>query len=284
VTAQLGEEYLMANEPVLSKHDPNPNHEWITYLQQLLSHYKYWEKPADGVFSDDLEAAVITLQKQCNLAADGVVNGATWARLTGAPAEGKELHGTSEGGEETQLHGLVRAYKYTFPEHEIAALNFGEVELKLTLNGEVIVKFPHSEGVTLSADGWSTEVHSALNGITQEIEVTGADENHGLYIRTAFVSETEFGPNKFEVKGPNEYSYSGTMGQFSYEIECPHTPAEVEGSLTYEVDVKFEHQPGGGGEALTAAAAAAALTRLAILALEGIEAVLAEGWVVVFAL
>jgi peptidoglycan hydrolase-like protein with peptidoglycan-binding domain len=55
--------------------------EWVQYLQQVMQSIGHWAGAVDGVFSDELEQAVRTLQGGNGLAQSGVVNEGTWTLL-----------------------------------------------------------------------------------------------------------------------------------------------------------------------------------------------------------
>jgi peptidoglycan hydrolase-like protein with peptidoglycan-binding domain len=98
VPEQAGAGESQQAEPAASSGDfpeltPGISSEWVTYLQQLMTYYGFWPGPEDGEFSDHLKTAVISLQQQYGLAADGVVRAPTWAILTGTVTQsGTQQH------------------------------------------------------------------------------------------------------------------------------------------------------------------------------------------------
>jgi len=55
--------------------------EWVQYLQAVMQHVGYWNGATDGVFTDELEQAVRTLQGRSGLPRSGVVDADTWSLL-----------------------------------------------------------------------------------------------------------------------------------------------------------------------------------------------------------
>ncbi|GAB1691881.1 peptidoglycan-binding domain-containing protein [Krasilnikovia sp. M28-CT-15] len=86
----------MAGEPELH---PHTSSEWVTYLQQLLTHYGVWSGPEDGDYGDELLDTVRGLQQQYQLSpADGVVRADLWALLTGESNSSSATAGPQDAG------------------------------------------------------------------------------------------------------------------------------------------------------------------------------------------
>lgn len=238
----------MADEPTLKK---GQNGEWVKYLQQVMAYHQFWNGHADGEFGDALEAAVIRVQQTYQIAADGVVNAATWAIFTGGSAHSAEGHGASA---EHALHGTgvhptehseshsaggPPAFSYTLPSIPLTEAHFetpeGRVEVKLSLAGDVTITFPNAPaGITLDQEGWRVQAQTALHGVTEGIEVSGiGSETPSI----SAVFGNEFQQTEVKFTPPNKVSYIG-QAKIEYEIECEHTEARVEGALGYELEVE----------------------------------------------
>jgi hypothetical protein len=72
---------MTSGEPLLA---PGDTGEWVLRLQARLHALGLLEVLLDGSYTDATKAAVMTLQEQHALTADGVVGVATWAALTAA--------------------------------------------------------------------------------------------------------------------------------------------------------------------------------------------------------
>jgi peptidoglycan hydrolase-like protein with peptidoglycan-binding domain len=68
----------MADEPELQ---PGAQNEWVTYLQQMLTHIGVYEGMADGSFGDLTNASVEALQQHYSIDEGGVVGEQTWKLL-----------------------------------------------------------------------------------------------------------------------------------------------------------------------------------------------------------
>ena len=69
--------------------------EMVKAVQQKLKNWGYYAGAVDGVFGQDMYAAVVSFQKKNGLTADGVVGKATYAALgISAPASGSDASGS----------------------------------------------------------------------------------------------------------------------------------------------------------------------------------------------
>jgi peptidoglycan hydrolase-like protein with peptidoglycan-binding domain len=82
----------MAEQPDLV---PGHTGEWVTYLQQLLTHHGAGSGFQDATYCATTESSVRELQRRHGLAETGRCDGATWQKLTAEPApaaaDGEEL-------------------------------------------------------------------------------------------------------------------------------------------------------------------------------------------------
>ncbi len=70
----------MADEPdILSDYDNDP--QWVTYLQETLQYWGFWNGENDGSFSPQLEECVKSFQDAQGLVVDGWVGPRTWCVL-----------------------------------------------------------------------------------------------------------------------------------------------------------------------------------------------------------
>jgi hypothetical protein len=233
----------MADEPALQK---GQSGEWVKYLQQVMAHNQFWSGDADGEFGDDLEAAVIQVQQLYGVTADGVVRAATWAILTGESATSATPadHGLRSTGarasedSESSVGGLP-AFSYNLPSIPLAEARFdtpeAHVEVALTLRGDVTITFPNAPaGITLDQEGWRLQAQTALHGVTEGLEVDGIGSGSPSISATF---GNEFHQTGLKLTPPNKMSFTG-QSTVSYEIQCEHTEAHVEGSVEYELEVE----------------------------------------------
>lgn len=78
----------MADEPDLVQGAQN---EWVTYLQQMLTHLGVFQGDAHGTFDEDTQTAVSALQQHYNIDESGTVGEQTWklfAMVRDKPEEG----------------------------------------------------------------------------------------------------------------------------------------------------------------------------------------------------
>lgn len=261
----------MSDEPDLY---PGTSSEWVTYLQQLMAYYGFWQGPQDGAFSDDLAAAVRTLQLQYGLTVDGVVHADTWAILTGATqsstnAAAADTAGAGAGagaGADAGAHGLSAtgaqpeqvpvsesaggspAFEFTLAEVPIAEADFdtgnAAVHVELSLNGTVKVSLPgHVEGVTLSAEGLQLEAKQALHGITDGLQITGLG-SQAIGITGTYGNDFAQASYGFE---DGAMVYRGQC-KIAYRVPCPHGETEIEGAVGYALKVRVVPHPGSGDE------------------------------------
>jgi|SRR5690349_14700804 peptidoglycan hydrolase-like protein with peptidoglycan-binding domain len=69
----------MADEPDLHE---GTEGEWVTYLQQWLTHLGFYAGTVDGSFGPVTQEAVNTLQSQFSIGDGGVVSAETWHLIT----------------------------------------------------------------------------------------------------------------------------------------------------------------------------------------------------------
>lgn len=261
----------MSDEPELQ---PSTSSEWVTYLKQLMQQYGFWTGDAGPEFTDELAAAVRSLQTTYQISpADGVVRADTWAVLTGeqnsspasAAASSPEPHDAGQtpapqGGDQHGMtanpdahaeqvpatfsdHGLP-AFEFELPEIPVAEADFetpdASVHVELALTGSVQVKFPHPvEGVAVSTEGLEVEARHAVGQLNQGIQVGGLG-GHELSIADTVGSQ--YGQASFGLDGSGAMVFSGSA-QVHYGVPTAQGEAEVEGTIGYKCTVRVVPHP-----------------------------------------
>jgi peptidoglycan hydrolase-like protein with peptidoglycan-binding domain len=90
----------MADEPELQ---PGADGEWVTYLQQWLTHLNFYGGAADGSFGPVTQAAVSAAQAHYSIGEGGVVGAETWHLITLARTQGETELGHSWGDSQVDV-------------------------------------------------------------------------------------------------------------------------------------------------------------------------------------
>ncbi|MPZ84776.1 MAG: hypothetical protein GEV28_32095 [Actinophytocola sp.] len=219
----------MASEPELRT---GGSGEWVLYLRQSLNHhYRQSVIAESGEFDAALESVVRHFQHQQGLPADGVVDAATWAVLTGTPA-----------------------VRYRWPDVPVAsaAADLGGVlvELAVTLTGESTVAFQRAA----DRDGLGLAAGAALDALTTGLSV-GDLGSAGPGITAAVGAE--FRQASASPLAPNHTEFAGSV-HLDYDVATGHGLAKVTGQIGYALEVTVSpHIPGVLAEAGVVALVAA---------------------------
>ena len=159
------------------------------------------------------------------------------------------MHGTGAQPQEDPVSmtsdGLP-AFRYSLPGVPLAEAFFdtGElaVEMRLSLTGSLTVTFDHpAHGVTTTINDqtWRYAASQSLHGITEGVQVQGIG-GQNVSISTTFGNQFE--QTEMRYTPPNTLSFIGRCF-VSYRIETDVTPATVQGSVGYQLDVTVTPHP-----------------------------------------